>query len=456
MNAAVAQERWQGQVVNGKFPLLEWLGGSASTAVFRTELAGHSPQSAAIKIVRAESVNAAQQISRWKESATLAHSNLLRIFEAGHCQITGSQWVYCVTEYGEENLDQILPVRPLSSVEVMELLPPVLEALSYLHAKRLVHGRIKPSNIFAIKNQLKLSVDSIRSFDQAVKANQLTAYDPPEIESAVLSPASDVWSLGMTLVAILEQRPLTWSKSAQVDPAVPKSIPAPYSLIARECLRINPPSRCSVQRVRELTSQVPPAPQVALAPAPKKKIAAPTLAVIAAAILILAVVARRSTQKQLVPAVPTQEETAAHTRHTPATDAVPPHTTAVTKQPVVAAPKPTPMIMPSTSTRSAPSNAALNDARAGAVVERVLPNVPTSARLTIQGHVHVKVRVAVAPTGDVSSASLASPGPSRYFARLALESSQKWKFKPTGASQEWLIEYLFGRTATETTPVEVR
>src|SRR5579885_1930176 len=146
MNAAIAQERWQGQIIDGKYPLLEWLGGSPHSAVFRTEIPGQQPRAAAIKLVRAESSSAAQQVSRWRAATSLSHSGLLRIFDAGHCQITGAHWVYCVTEYAEENLDQVLPVRPLSTDEVRELLPPVIEVLTFLHAKGLVHAGLKPSN----------------------------------------------------------------------------------------------------------------------------------------------------------------------------------------------------------------------------------------------------------------------------------------------------------------------
>jgi TonB family protein len=94
-------------------------------------------------------------------------------------------------------------------------------------------------------------------------------------------------------------------------------------------------------------------------------------------------------------------------------------------------------------------------------VKQVLPQVPFSARQTIHGKVRVKVQVAVDPSGNVSSAKLVVPGPSRYFARLALESSQQWKFQPAGvdgqpAPSHWLLEYRFGRSSTEVTPVASR
>jgi TonB family protein len=92
------------------------------------------------------------------------------------------------------------------------------------------------------------------------------------------------------------------------------------------------------------------------------------------------------------------------------------------------------------------------------IVKQVLPQVPFSARQTIHGKVRVKVQVSVNANGDVSSARLVVPGPSRYFARLALESSQQWKFQPARvdgqtAPSHWLLEYRFGRSSTEVTPV---
>ena len=70
--------------------------------------------------------------------------------------------LYVVMEYAEENLSEILPQRPLSSAEARDMLPPVLDALAYLHGKGFVQGRLKPSNIMAVADQVKLSSDGLR------------------------------------------------------------------------------------------------------------------------------------------------------------------------------------------------------------------------------------------------------------------------------------------------------
>jgi TonB family protein len=458
MNAAVAQELWKGQIIDGKFPLLEWLGGSPHSAVFRTQLPGSSTQSAAIKLIRADRPDAAQQIACWRELVTLSHPNLLRVFHAGHCQMSGAPWLYVAMEYAEENVDQVLPVRPLSTTEVGDLLPPVLDALAYLHSKNFVHARIKPSNICAVKNQLKLSVDSVHPVAQAFKSSSLTAYDAPESEVSNLSPAADIWSLGMTLVAAFDQRPLTWSRANTLDPVVPKSIPAPYSQVARECLRMNPAERCSITRIKDLMRQEAPAPKVIAPKEPKRKTSfMPVLVALALVVIFVVAKFRHTSENQPAPVAttgqqPTEQKPATQQSASSAADRKPTayasRSGAIAK-PVVKAPArpPVPVV------ESSPS--------AQGIVKQVLPQVPFSARQTIHGKVRVKVQVSVGANGDVSSANLVVPGPSRYFARLALESSQQWKFQPAGvggqtAPSRWLLEYRFGRSSTEVTPVAAR
>jgi TonB family protein len=451
MNAAVAQELWQGQTIDGKFPLVESLGGSAHSAVFRTQLPDSSNQPAAIKLIRADREDAAQQIARWRGLVVLSHPNLLRVFQAGHCQMAGAPWLYVVMEYAEENLEQVLPVRPLSTAEVEELLPPAIDALSYIHAQGLVHARIKPSNICATKNQVKLSIDSVHPASQVVKPYSLSAYDAPESESGNLSSAADVWSLGMTLVAGFDQRPLTWSRSNTLDPGVPRSVPNPYGLIARESLRMNPSERCSLGRIKELLHQQPALPKPVVPKTTKPKaFLAPVVAVLALGAVIAAVRLRHTTESQSVPVAPvaTTEQ-----QPTPSTEVQKPtayssRSGAVAKSSIKREPA-----------TERVSRQVVPQPAAEGVSNQVLPQVPRSARETIHGKVRVKVRVAVDPSGDVSSATLVSPGPSQYFARLALEASRQWKFKPAGADgqpAQWLLEYKFGRASTEVTPVESR
>ena len=117
-------KQWEGQVVNGSFPLRQYLGGSDHSAVFLTERRGREPQKAAIKLIAVDPANTATQLARWEFTAKLSHPHLLRLFETGSCQLDNVVLLYVVMEYAEENLAQILPQRALTPREARELLEP--------------------------------------------------------------------------------------------------------------------------------------------------------------------------------------------------------------------------------------------------------------------------------------------------------------------------------------------
>src|ERR1700756_1562655 len=209
-------KQWEGQVVDNRFLLRSYVGGSEHSAVFLTER-GTPPQKVAIKFVQFDEPDAELQLFRWKHASKLSHPHLLRTFESGRCHLGDFELLYVVMEYAEENLSQFLPQRPLTPAEARDVLSPTLQALAFLHGQGLVHGHVRPSNILAIDDQLKLSSDGLSSVSDHAEQSHLPAaetqqsvpvtslhysspYDAPEIAKGVISPAVDIWSLGMTLV----------------------------------------------------------------------------------------------------------------------------------------------------------------------------------------------------------------------------------------------------------------
>src|ERR1022692_1918898 len=154
-------KNWEGREVDDRFPLRQWLGSSDHSAVFLTQRTGTGSQRAVIKLIRVQSMDEDAQLSRWASAAKLSHPHLIRLFERGRCLIDGTRLLYVVMEYADENLAEILPLRPLAPAEVSEMLQPTAEALAYVHGSGLAHGRIRPSNIMAVDNQLKISADGI-------------------------------------------------------------------------------------------------------------------------------------------------------------------------------------------------------------------------------------------------------------------------------------------------------
>jgi serine/threonine-protein kinase len=438
---------WIGLVIDGKFILLQWLGGSELSAVFLTELPGDGSRKAAIKLIPADTADAEARLAGWAAASTLSHPHLMRIYHCGRCQIGAVPLLYAVTEYADEILSQILLERPLTPAEAGEMLDPLLDALSYLHGKGFVHGSLQPSEIMAVDDQLKISSDNLLRAGEPGKHLLVPGVHlAPEAASGKISPAADLWSLGVTLVEALTQHPPAWERSTNGEPTVPWSVPQPFAGIARECMRLSPERRCTlgdvkarIQAARSGNTE-----RTALA-----KLRVP--AIVAVALVMLAVAAvllLRSRPSE--PATPAAVEQPA-----PATAELPPQSPAPATQSSSTATTALPPSSPAPETSS--SNAAMVK---GDVAERVQPDVPEKVRATIHGKVLVSIRVTVDPGGNVSQAEVASQGPSKYFAKLALQAAQQWKFNPPQVngqtvSSEWVLRFQFGQTATEITPVKV-
>jgi TonB family protein len=449
MNTAAIETKWVGQFINGKFPLQQWLGSSQ-----------HSAETL---------------YSRWQATMALSHPHLVRLYDAGICEIGATPLLYVLMEYAEEDLSQIIPSRPLNAAEAGEMLPPVLEALSYIHEKGVVHGHIKPSNIMVVDNQLKLSTDSLQSPGE-FGASRLEpgVFDAPESVTGAILPASDVWSLGVTLVTALTQHPPTWQNGGLV---LSDDIPTAFRAVARECLRRDPAERCTLEQIKVLLR--PPSIRVERVEKPVKRVEQPPAAVrpqlkpvvqpvamvrskrslgppIITALIVLVVLAGVGllTRRTEAPATRTttrererQSQGAENIRSAPKKSAEPAPGPGSASPTAIAGPQ---------QTAKASNSAILR----GAVAEQVLPDVPPNARNTIRGTVRLSVRVSVGPDGKVSAATLDSPGPSRYFANLALQAARGWKFKApqidrNSVASEWLLRFQFGRTETQVFPVEV-
>jgi TonB family protein len=286
----------EGQVVAGEFKLIEHLGGSDHSVVFRTERGQGLRQKATIKFVPADPANAELQLSRWKQAAQLSHPHLIKLFDSGRCSLAGMDLLYVVMEFAAENLAEFLPQRALSPAETRDMLEPFLETLTYLHGKGLLHGRIKPGNILAIDDQLKLSSDSVcRAGETPLNVTKPDVYTAPEFPQGESSQAGDVWALGVTLIEALTQRTPEKASGPSAKPGeltVPEALPQPFLDIARHSLQVDPRQRWSVAEVSTCLNPPakPPAPSIAAgmldpvkSPSAKAAIAAPGSAVAALA-----------------------------------------------------------------------------------------------------------------------------------------------------------------------------
>lgn len=248
MDRESLKSAWTDRTVAGRFPLFEWIGSTEHGEVFRTEADGNP---AAIQILPAESVDAPAQLEDWRAASEIPHPHLLRILEAGHGESESGEFLYAVTEFPEESLAQILPGRPLSDDEARQMLLPIIDALAFLHSKGRVHGNVQPGNILVAGDQLKLASFRLdRPGD--IAPHDSREYIAPELTRGELSPATDMWPLGMTLVEALTQHLPQWSRNAAADPEIPRDVREPFAQIAACCLRRDPAQRCTLAQVRDM------------------------------------------------------------------------------------------------------------------------------------------------------------------------------------------------------------
>lgn len=454
--------------MRGEFALRQYLGGTDHSAVFLTER-GAPPQKAAIKLVPVDSSGSQLQLSHWEAAARLSHPHLIRLFETGNCQLGKMDLRYVVMEYAEEDLSQILPHRALAPAEVQQMLRPVGDALVYLHQQGFVHGHVKPSNIMAVADQIKLSSDGVlASGDRSEQQRVRDVHDPPESATARLSPAADSWSLGVTLVEALTQRPPEWEGTANGEPILREKLPEPFDAIVRNSLRRDPQRREKIPEIAARLAPPVPAPPLAATvsaraaeviseetPARPRSI----LPFVAAAVILLALFvgwkllhrAPEAQTPETSPAATGPASTPASTAPSPAAKAPAKSVPVQTQE--TARPSPAP---PASRTRPATRQSTAVSAQAG-VVQQVLPEVSRSARNTIQGRIKVRVRVSVDGAGNVKAATLESPGPSKYFARLATQAAKDWKFAPAqvngqNVASTWRLLFEFGRKETKAVP----
>ena len=452
---------WVGRVVDGKFALVQWLGPSDFGGVFLAELDGLPWKQADVEFIPADAEDAEALTAAWALAAPLSHPHLIRLIDSGRCTIDTGFLIYAITEHPEEVLSEILPERPLTPTEAGEALASIVDALVYLHDNGIVHGHLKPENILVVEDRVKLSSRRLYTAGEpAWHTATRHVYDAPETGNGPISAAADVWSLGVTLVETLTQYPV-WDRSIDGEPIVPASIPEPFDAIVRDCLRTDPARRCTLGDIKERLQQFAPpaavtepaqAGEVMTEPTPTEpeaeKHAAISIpsrhrapAMLAAVFFLVALTATLVVRSHHVQ--PTQ----------PSSD----HRPLPTGQPTLPASQAA-LPAKSAQARSNPIPGNQGSKRAATtseVAERAMPDLLPSAVQSIRGEVNVTVRITVDAGGNVESASLDSPGPSKYFAKTSLQAAQSWKFKPAQAPSAWILHFTFTQAGTEITPVQV-
>ncbi len=157
-----------------------------------------------------------------KAAATLTHSGIVRILDAGEAEIpvdggTSVAHPFIVMEYVQGiELTKVIAKGPLKVAEALRIAKEAADALSFAHTKRIIHRDITPNNIMVTKSGGVKVLDFGIAFTrpendsdatQALDVVGTPAYFSPEQASGNQGDErSDIYSLGVVLFEMLTGR----------------------------------------------------------------------------------------------------------------------------------------------------------------------------------------------------------------------------------------------------------
>jgi len=207
--------------VFGKYQIIDEIGHGGSARVYRAR--NESDSIVALKIFDlGKSEASADAVKRFFETElaivrSLNHPNIVKYLDAGMVD----EIPYIAMElFDAGSLEQrLLGTKFLSVEDVLSVVEPIADAVDYAHGRRLLHRDIKPSNIlFANDGRPVLSdfgiAHVLRPREEAPGTTTIASraamplgtaeFMAPEVlEEAPASPASDIYSLGMTVYLAL-------------------------------------------------------------------------------------------------------------------------------------------------------------------------------------------------------------------------------------------------------------
>ncbi len=210
-----------GQLLGGRYRLLDEIGRGSMGTVHRArdEFLGRD---VAVKLMEPRVVDA-EDIRRDEDEvkvlARLNHHGLVTLFDAGS-DLSDAQLprIYLVMELIEgSDLRGRLTEGPLPSVDVGQIGYDLATALAYVHDHGVIHRDVKPANIMmfdyghhAARARAKLTDFGIAVLMEAPLVGGGGAFigtaayvSPEQAKGEALTPASDIYSLGLVLLECL-------------------------------------------------------------------------------------------------------------------------------------------------------------------------------------------------------------------------------------------------------------
>jgi len=217
---ATVPELLAGQLLDGRYRIVGRIARGGMATVYEA-LDTRLHREVAVKVMHAALARDEDFVDRFireaRSAARLSHPNVVAVFDQGsqHDDRTGEDCVYLVMELVRgRTLRQLLRERgPLSPVDALAVLEPVLAALRAAHDAGIVHRDVKPENVLLADDGrvevadfgLARAVDAVGAdtATRGVLLGTVSYLAPEQVVEGRADARTDVYSAGIVLFEML-------------------------------------------------------------------------------------------------------------------------------------------------------------------------------------------------------------------------------------------------------------
>ena len=184
--------------------------------------------------------------------SNLKHPNIVEYLDTINYVYQGIRFPIIVLRFIEgRRLKEIYWGYPASEDEAMQIIVPILNAISYLHSLNIIHRDIKPENILMDNNKpVLIDFGAAKSgYKEAELVIGTPGWAAPEqLNGSAPSPQSDIYSLGALIFYLMTgKEPKSYllnNGQLSVDPiSINNRMPKKISDVIKKCLDVNPSFR---------------------------------------------------------------------------------------------------------------------------------------------------------------------------------------------------------------------